>query len=133
MALADKMRQASATNFQASDEYRDALEAAVTAHADEVESLKESAALWHKRYTEVCEDRIALQQKYGHEIAALEAEVEALRADALRYRWLRTCNNDSYILYGDSNNCELMMEEVLDQAIDARMALEKSEAAYEAT
>ena len=58
--------------------------------ATEVEATKNSAAIWHSRYTEVCQDRIALRQKYGHEIEALEQEVEALKADAERYRHLRS-------------------------------------------
>lgn len=42
----------------------------------EVERLKESATLWNKRYQEVCQDRTALRQKYGHEIVALEAQLD---------------------------------------------------------
>jgi len=54
----------------------------------------------------------------------LTAERDALAKDAERYRWLRTCNNDSLVIYGDTQNCELMMEEVLDAAIDAAIAKE---------
>jgi len=55
----------------------------------------------------------------------LTAERDALAKDAERYRWLRTCNNDSHVIYGDTQNCELMMEEVLDAAIDAAIKGEK--------
>ena len=54
-------------------------------------------------------------------IEALVQERDALRADAERYRWIRQCSNDSLIMHGDSYNCELMMEEELDAAIDAAM------------
>jgi len=51
----------------------------------------------------------------------LKAEREALHKDAMRYRWLRTCENDSLIIYGDTSHCELMMEDALDAAVDAAM------------
>jgi len=54
-------------------------------------------------------------------IAKLKAEREALHKDAMRYRWLRTCENDSLIIYGDTSHCELMMEDALDAAVDAAM------------
>jgi hypothetical protein len=46
----------------------------------EFEAAKESATLWNKRYQDVCQDRIALRQKYGHEIQALESQLD----DALK-------------------------------------------------
>ena len=54
-------------------------------------------------------------------LQAMTAERDELKADAERYRWIRECSNDSLIMYGDSYNCELMMEEELDAAIDAAM------------
>ena len=70
-----------------------------------------------KRQAEMIEGHV----EDAAEIERLKEQIAGLKADALRYAWLRTCNNDSYVLYGDTSNCELMMEEVLDAAIDAAM------------
>jgi len=56
--------------------------------------------------------------------AKIEAERDAAIADAKRYQWIRTCENDSLIIYGDTSHCELMMEEALDAAIDKAMEAE---------
>lgn len=53
--------------------------------------------------------------------ASLLKAVEKIAADAARYRWLRVCENDNTVIYGDTSHVELMMEEVLDAAIDAAM------------
>ena len=99
--------------------------------ATEVEATKNSAAIWHRRYTEVCQDRIALRQKCGHEIEALEQEVEALKADAERYRWLRDqhwVEPEARFRLGLSNESEddaALYEQELNKAIDA--ALKKAQ------
>ena len=53
------------------------------------------------------------------------AECEQLRADAARYRWLRTFpNNISRAVYGATMVCDsglLMRDTYLDEAIDAAM------------
>lgn len=74
------------------------------ASQEEIDSCKQA---------EIDELRAALARRTG--------ERDALKADAERYRWIRECSNDSLIMYGDSYNCELMMEEELDAAIDAAM------------
>jgi len=81
----------------------------------EVERLTTERDAWKSN----CEDQITLLNKIAD-------ERDALKADAERYRWLRTCNNDSHVIYGDTQNCELMMEEVLDAAIDAAIAKEQA-------
>ncbi len=58
------------------------------------------------------------------EIEKLKAERDAAMHDVKRYQWIRTCENDSLIIYGDTSHCQLMMEEALDSAIDRAMEAE---------
>ena len=46
---------------------------------------------------------------------------DAAIADAKRYQWLRQNYDDSHVMLGDNHNCELMMYEELDAAIDKAM------------
>lgn len=54
-------------------------------------------------------------------IEALRTRIAEVEKDAARYRWLRECSNDALVMYGDTYNCELMMEEALDEAVDKAM------------
>jgi hypothetical protein len=71
---------------------------------------------------QIAADKMAMEHKIERD--ALGRQIDALAKDAARYRWLRTCSNDSHVIYGDTQNCELMMEEVLDAAIDEAIAKE---------
>lgn len=54
--------------------------------------------------------------------AALFKAVEALEADAARYRWLRLNYDDSLVMVGGDKGCaEMLMEKELDRAIDSAM------------
>ena len=51
--------------------------------------------------------------------------VEALAADAARYRWLRLNYDDSLVMVGGDKGCaEMLMEKELDTAIDSAMQKE---------
>jgi len=70
-------------------------------------------------------DAIAKSQRYGQDTVAitverdqLRAEVEALRRDAERYRWLRSVENDVAITFG-AHAWEDLSDEYMDAAIDA--------------
>jgi hypothetical protein len=54
------------------------------------------------------------------ENAKLRTEVEALRKDAERYRWLRSVENDVAITFG-THAWEDLSDEYMDAAIDAAM------------
>ena len=57
-------------------------------------------------------------------VALLKA-VEALAADAARYRWLRLNYDDSLVMVGGDKGCaEMLMEKELDRAIDSAMQKE---------
>lgn len=74
-------------------------------------------------------------------IGKLQAELSAARADAGRYRWLRTEDNDEVAMriFGETDNepsrpfdilldrCYLLREEKLDAAIDAAIASQSGE------
>ena len=69
-----------------------------------------------------CEQRDALDI----ECARLEKEVDALRKDAERYRWLRDQNNSEAVedmirVYNYGDGAKLLDGEELDAAIDAAM------------
>ena len=85
--------------------------------ADRIDALENEMArireLWEADQIESSEQRTQIHQ--------LRAQVEELNKDAARYQWLRTCKHDSLVLNGDTQFCELMMEEVLDNAIDTAM------------
>ena len=74
------------------------------------------AAVNHGWSTNEPEDAYSFMLRRCREVA-----IDDCSKDAARYQWLRTCNNDSHVIYGDTHNCELMMEEVLDNAIDKAM------------
>jgi hypothetical protein len=62
----------------------------------------------------------SLESKAAAELRRLHAEVEALRADAGRYRWLRENSTEYSLTQKDSfGGRELMGWEALDAAIDA--------------
>jgi len=107
-----------------SADHIDALEA-------KLETATEAAATYRKAMMELtvmlnesrqAGDDAAMAHKVERD--ELMAKVDALTKDAERYRWLRECRNDSLVLHGDYQFCELMMEEVLDQAVDAAIAAE---------
>ena len=89
---------------------RDALAESDKGLREVVENLQAGIKHWRDEWSDRCDDNQGLVN-----------ERDALRADAERYRWIRQCSNDSLIMHGDSYNCELMMEEELDAAIDAAM------------
>lgn len=68
-------------------------------------------------------DTYACRPTLEYRAALLKAVVE-MEMDAARYRWLRVCENDNTVIYGDTSHAELMMEEALDAAIDAAMRKE---------
>lgn len=61
--------------------------------------------------------------KTGH--ASRDAEVEALKRDAERYRWLREL--DGGAIYHLLGACDGIYQEKVDAAIDAAMAKESGE------
>lgn len=106
MALADKMRQASVTNFQASDEYRDALLAAVTEQAEALDIQAGSIEAVQAANGRLAEQlRVAQQERDAYNVAAGLANVEAAtlkqeleaakRVIALALKELTTANSCS--------------------------------------
>ena len=96
---------------------------ALTAERDrlaaEVESLRKSVAFEVQRQVgyEKEADRMSLHA------VGLAAEVEALRADAGRYRWLRHGDNDELCISFMSDGTPFMLRsERLDARIDSEMA-----------
>lgn len=59
-----------------------------------------------------------LLESFRATIAKQAAELEALRADALRYRWLRAADDDVPPL---RECCDFLVGADLDAAIDARI------------
>ena len=75
--------------------------------------------------SEALTDALACEQDYLREIYDLRAEVDALRLDAERYRWLRndamsgTRHDPAVLKDGPTDCCDFMFGDELDEAIDA--------------
>jgi vacuolar-type H+-ATPase subunit I/STV1 len=83
----------------------------------EAETLLAKISGEYRDYVLVPEETL---QKIVSERDQLRAEVEALRKDAERYRWLRSAENDVAITFG-IHAWEDLSDEFMDAAIDAAM------------
>jgi predicted RNase H-like nuclease (RuvC/YqgF family) len=107
------------------DEQRIEGDAEIERLADEVEGLIES----RDAYRDSCEDRADRIDRLGESVQRLTAERDALRADAERYRWLRSehARHDPicHLMWkrnGDRSCGEWVNTAVLDTSIDLARA-----------
>lgn len=94
--------------------------ATVLALCDEIERLRKE----NEKLLEIFKVKHHAALRFFEKEAAFEAEIERLRKDAARYRWIRHGDNDEIVMKGDCRGVYLPRNERLDAAIDAAMDAE---------
>jgi hypothetical protein len=101
----------------------------IMALANECEEWAEAYSASQSRYSSADVDNvIAIRDELRKARAALQSAIEALQADAQRYRWLRvqTAEHPLHVCKFDPSIGRVVLFRLaLDAAIDAAMALDK--------
>ena len=121
-ALEDKHSEERARLTFTAEELRAKIAELRADHALIIKAWKAEEDEWHEREAVLTAARNELQSSFEDEVTKrekLEAEMDGLRGDAERYRWMRERHENTIMDIYNSISPAMIKPELLDAAIDA--------------